>query len=348
MRVAVVDDPAESAHDAGGIDFFLRRPVDRTVLRLLLSHLAYQGPERRWERRVPVGARVWFFAGGWPQRATLVELSAGGCRLVCKHGVAPNASTIIRLPRRLTGDKGCWLFGRAQRSARLPEPDALHSVALTFRWVSDRTALALRHILETHGSSTRTDATAVPARAQPSDANGDAEVVPPRAWAESVDQVDFTRIFEPGEAPEDDADEMVPESGAASDAASSPPESRRASPRREYRRRVIARCAARPQVLLGRDLSAGGMRVDPTPGLALGDRVQVAVYGAAGSTPLVVDAEVLRDDGQAGLAMGFPELSPGQADALTKVLDALPQLAAQSDGRVVMTELIRDDADADG
>ncbi len=95
---------------------------------------------------------------------------------------------------------------------------------------------------------------------------------------------------------------------------------RRESSRIPYDRRVIARGAGTPLVLLGRDLSSGGLSVETRRALAVGDRLQLALH-AGGDVPLVVQAEVLRAVDDAVWALAFREVgAPQQAriDAIVR------------------------------
>jgi hypothetical protein len=98
------------------------------------------------------------------------------------------------------------------------------------------------------------------------------------------------------------------------------PQERRASPRRWFARRVIARGAGRPRVLVGRDVSAGGMRVENAAGLAAGDELQLALHAQAGEVPLVVGARVLRTGPGGDAALEFVDVSAPQRVALEKIL----------------------------
>lgn len=102
-----------------------------------------------------------------------------------------------------------------------------------------------------------------------------------------------------------------------------PEPERRQAPRRWFGRRVIARGAGRPRVLLGRDLSAGGMRVENAQGLAIDDVLQLALHSHAGGVPLVVSARVLRVSEHGDAALGFLDLTPAQLEALAKTMAEL-------------------------
>ncbi len=110
----------------------------------------------------------------------------------------------------------------------------------------------------------------------------------------------------------------------------------RRSRRTDYVRKVPAFRPEGLAVLVGRDLSEGGMRVERAVGVQLGDRLHLAVYGSPREEPLVLWATVVRDDGPRGLALSFDPLEPAQAARIRRILDQLPSvesLRASSAGR---------------
>jgi c-di-GMP-binding flagellar brake protein YcgR len=129
-------------------------------------------------------------------------------------------------------------------------------------------------------------------------------------------------------------------------AAAQPPASdaeRREATRHVFPRRVIALGDDAPRVLIGRDLSLGGMAVESGVPLATGQRLKLALHVRAGEVPLVVEAEVVRTNG-AGVGLRFETLSESTRGYLAKMLDSLPGLAAPSGGsgeeRRVLAELV--------
>ncbi len=128
---------------------------------------------------------------------------------------------------------------------------------------------------------------------------------------------------------------------AVSEALEPPRESveveRRRSARRWFGRRVIARGSGRPRVLLGRDLSAGGMQVENASGLSAGDELELALHSQSGGAPLVLRASVLRTNGPGEAALAFSALSDGQRVALEKLLF---ELGASADGPSVVSEVL--------
>jgi hypothetical protein len=108
--------------------------------------------------------------------------------------------------------------------------------------------------------------------------------------------------------------ESIPEAAQVAE-----PPDRRASPRRAFARRIIARGKGAPLVLLGRDLSVGGLCVETRRALAIGDRLQVALH-AGGEVPLVMQVEVVRAIGADRWGLAFREPSSAQQARLEQIL----------------------------
>lgn len=98
---------------------------------------------------------------------------------------------------------------------------------------------------------------------------------------------------------------------------------RRHGDRHVFDRRVIVRRDEGPAVLRGRDLSLGGLRIEPSAGLSVGSVMQLAVHVKPGTTPLVLDARVTRDDAEDGLVLQFEDPDDRQRDYLRKMLGEL-------------------------
>jgi hypothetical protein len=84
-------------------------------------------------------------------------------------------------------------------------------------------------------------------------------------------------------------------------------------------------------VLMGRDLSRGGMRVDPNPLLAVGMNLRLAVHAETREAPMILSAMVVRDDGEQGVLLRFRDLSAELARYLDYVIHALPLVIDDDD-----------------
>jgi hypothetical protein len=107
------------------------------------------------------------------------------------------------------------------------------------------------------------------------------------------------------------------------------------------------------RVLVGRDLSVAGMRIEAQPELALGDRLHLAIYGEAGEEPMLVWGRVDRDDGRLGHVILFEPLDAALAARLEAVVNTLPAVESLHDSEAeamgtVVTEIVdRGEAGAD-
>ena len=124
-----------------------------------------------------------------------------------------------------------------------------------------------------------------------------------------------------------------------------PPGDRRSSRRGSYPHRVPAFGDRAMRVLVARDLSMGGMRVEKDTGVEIGDRLHLAIYGTADEEPFLVWATVERDDSEGGMALVFDEVHPKIAEQLEKVVADLPAVESLHDDEAramgtVITEIL--------
>ncbi len=87
--------------------------------------------------------------------------------------------------------------------------------------------------------------------------------------------------------------------------------------------RVVTLGEEAAHVVMGRDLSLGGIRIERHGGLEQGQRLALALHGASLPVPVVVKGSVLRDDGDAGLVILFDPPSQAQKIALEKLMAEL-------------------------
>jgi hypothetical protein len=120
--------------------------------------------------------------------------------------------------------------------------------------------------------------------------------------------------------------EPGPETTTAPDGAD-----RRSSERRPYSRSVLAKAEGHACAIIGRDLSAGGMRVEREPGLELGMELRLVLYGHANLPPLLVRAVVHRDAGEEGWALRFKDLLEPAREQIEKLVESLPVVESDED-----------------
>lgn len=104
---------------------------------------------------------------------------------------------------------------------------------------------------------------------------------------------------------------------------------RRKLPRQLYRGPILeldGNTDAVRNVLVGTDLSLGGMRIEPHPGLQRGQRLRVALQAPTDAEPIVLAAEVARDEGARGLALRFVDMTESAQISLRRLLDETAEI----------------------
>lgn len=316
LRVAIVDEdskPLRRQLRELGFAYLVRRPIHPHALRLMLLRLLYRGEERRTEPRVPIGYEVQVRSRLRRRDAWLADLSRGGCSILADRPMNAGVSLSVVLPGNLDESaENLVLPGKVLRSTRLTrKTGSTYQVAVRF------SALG---IVERD----RLEATLSAATLQEKDED---EIFREEIVAEDQPFVS-----------EEDLPTLIPE-----------PLERRGERRGQYSKRVIASVRdAMHRILIGRDLSASGMRIEPHEDLAIGDRLRVAVYDASRATPLVVEAIVERDDGPGGLALEFDGIDAMMAQQLEGLVATLPPVECLADGETgamgtVVSEILRDE-----
>jgi hypothetical protein len=285
-----------------GYDYLIQRPVHPEMLRLLFQRLLYAGHEGRRHERHAAGWPVRLRSGWCSERATLLDLSAGGARLLVRRDIGVRAEVRLRIPRAWW-QRAISLRGRVIRKRR--HADGTGSLAIRFLEKVDRPTLeALRCRLEGLAVGP----------APPPRASRLARVL--GWWSRPRGSTPLSV-----EAPPPPVEEAAPE--------------RRRMPRVELDREVLdldLETGLPRHVLEGRDLSARGLRVDAHPDLRLGDELSLALFDAAGS-PLQLRARVARDDGERGLALQFEQVDDQSAPRLDALIGTLPPIARLDGGK---------------
>jgi hypothetical protein len=216
----------------------------------------------------------------------------------------------VVLPPQVTNDKRSFsLRGHVLRIAST-EP-GVDVIAVIFEQLREAARKRLESIVlaHSHGPAVFNDAAAQTLRSAP--------VIPERSEPKPSDL-------------DDPSDEAASE--------------RRLQERHTLTRRIVALGDEAARVLIGRDISVGGMRIDSTPGFAMGDRLKVAIHVRADGRPLVVSAEIARDDGPEGIALRFVDLSPAARAYLEEMVFALPTIvesnSSNEDAGLVVSEVV--------
>jgi hypothetical protein len=284
-----------------GVHFLVHAALDQESLRLFLLQLLYHGPDRRAHRRLPLGDPIQCGPVDGPlQPGKLADLSSQMCRILSARPAEPETAIRVVLSGALGGGEKLELQGQVVRCAEC----------------ESRSGESMFSIL------TRLDALDPEARAQIE------RLVRGEQIGTRVTPLADPSSREPAPQAPDSSEQPVP-------AEAGPPAERRHHPRREYDRPVGILDfddSGDLQTVLGHDLSVEGVRVVGHSGVEVGSTVTLALYGGRREEPVVVEATVLRDDGEAGLALAFESVSESQSRALEKLCTALPPLESLRDG----------------
>jgi hypothetical protein len=354
VRIVVVSEDSTTLRERlrqVGFDYLVRRPVHLEALRLLLLHCLYTGEEKRSEPRVPVGFEVSFRTGLLPRKVTLVDLSTRGCRLLSKWALEPGKSITVTIPQRVGIAEPISLKGRVIRMS-LDErlgPNGPYSAAVAFSPVPAETRHELEWILQEQARGPATLKQAADSSEQEAEKKVEPLLDPPET--SSVDlahgfsvEVDV-RLDPLLAAPNPFSPAALASADEPEPPCEAPPDDRRSSRRGSYPHRVPAFGDRAMRVLVARDLSMGGMRIEKDTGVEIGDRLHLAIYGAADEEPFLVWATVDRDDGEGGMALVFDDVHPRIAEQLENVVADLPAVESLHDNEAramgtVITEIL--------
>jgi hypothetical protein len=343
IRVMVVDEDSNALRSQlrnCGFDYLVRRPVHAEALRLMLLHCVYKGEERRREPRVAVGLEVSFRSGLLTRRATLIDLSIRGCRLLSRHRVEIGKRIKVQIPEALDAGEPLLVLGRVVRVDGEKGDDARSfGLGVSFEKMDEDTRQALEMIIEDRAEGPATlrrsgaDAVSLPGVEPPAST----DIGGPRANGAGAG-------VEPESAPvsarEGAASQEVAPGGPTAAGAD-----RRQHARAAYSQTVPAFGNRALRVLVGRDLSVRGMRIQPQPEVELGDRLHLAIYGQPGEEPMLVWGRVDRHDDDRGLVVRFDPQSAEIEARLEKLVAGLPAVESLHDSEAeamgtVLSEIV--------
>ena len=118
--------------------------------------------------------------------------------------------------------------------------------------------------------------------------------------------------------------EASAESDTTPVAAAGAPDDRRKHSRAAFSREVVQLDDEASSVLLGRDISIGGMRVECDGDLSVGDQLRLAVYGGPREDPFILRGEVVRQESANSYGVKFDEMKPAVAGRLEALVARLP------------------------
>ncbi len=356
-RIAVVTEDSNTLRAMlrrVGFDLLLRRPVHPVALRLVVLRALYAGEEKRREERIAVGVEVQFRSGFWRKKALLADLSQRGCRLLAEQALAPGTRINLPLPKELSAN-GLSLPCKVVRVSAQPEADGRIEIGLAFENLSKEKFAEVRELMRVLSDSVGMEEARVlggKPRLAAAPANAPAaKPAPPTAGAKpgtlpmpakpaarpTPAAIPAARALPaPPRAPAPAAKTAAAPAPAAAPAKRAPPVQDDSADRRKHTRGAFGQQVARlddeaHSVLLGRDLSAGGMRIEYHPQVQVGDVLELALYVSPREEPIVVKARVAHDAGN-GLGISFETLASDVAARLEKLVARLPSVETLQGG----------------
>ena len=285
-----------------GFDLLIRRPVHPYALRLVILRALFCGDERRREKRVPVGYEISYRSGIRRRKAMLVEFTTLGCRLVSDQPIGLGSRLTLDLPSEVTAGRPLQLQAKVVRSIEGGDGTRGEQYTLGLRFEKMKVGKR-RHLLQ---------------------------ILKARTGGPLVLSETMARVS--GALSEGSAPAPPRGGGKAPVAAAASAEDRRKNARANFQGPVSSLGEEANLVLMGRDLSVGGMRVEPHPELEMGKTLQLAIYGAPREEPFLVRATVVRNDGDEGVGLSFDQIEGSVAARLESLVAGLPSVESLRGG----------------
>ncbi len=339
--IAVQEDSPSLRHllRTMGFHLLIRQPAHSEVWRLLIQRALYQGEERRRDARLPIGSQISVAsaavdaeATAVPRTSLLVDISNRGCHFVGDRPFEVGARVAFELEATATGGEPLLLSGEIVRSSpRETDDTTLYGCGVMFADDLDESSrMTLARLINSKTSGPRS-------------------LAPRCDQALSLPVCDSSTL--PGLPLDDETDPAVSTEFEVALGVTAVPltesagAERRKNRRADYLQRIeVQRSGGQPlavqhddetSVLMGRDLSSGGMRVERFTPVEIGAHLDLALYGPNESEPLMVDAEVIRDDGEQGIALRFCNLPAEDSVRLESFVACLPAVESLEDGEAL-------------
>ncbi|MBW2393245.1 MAG: PilZ domain-containing protein [Deltaproteobacteria bacterium] len=305
-KIAVVTEDSNTLRNLlrrNGFQLLIRRPVHPYALRLVLLRALYSGRERRVDPRLPIGHPVRYRTGLRSKRAWMADLSLRGCRLLLDDSPQAGSRLTLQLPSGVTDGRSLTLRGKVLRvsAAGSQSGGVRYAAAIHFEKLSMNAKRRIFQVLNDR-------------------AHGPAVLPEPLPQTETFEQPEIEQVDVTSSA------HQQPIAGPAT------PDDRRKHERVVYEQEISIHGDEAESVLIGRDLSMGGMSIEPHASLKVNDTLELALYGEAGDDPFVVKARVVHREVGAALGLEFIDLDPGVAGRLDRLVAHLPAIEPLQDG----------------
>jgi c-di-GMP-binding flagellar brake protein YcgR len=341
-----------------GFEYLIRQPVHIEALRLLIRYALFDQPDRRSRTRIPFGYEVSWRMGWRRETGDLLDISKDGCRLLAADNIPLDSRLTIKIPNEVGGGQQIKLAGTVVRSSRHRTKDdqERYAVGVAFDELSTKMRDQLVRFCELWADTLPVVLNEGPQASRSSEA-GAAKQAPASSDSSTASVVEAPVVDTPDDgvtttAKETKVEQADHEEGVAEDPRDEEPSGieRRQQPRSQFNQEIVEVDSDQRvvQALLGRDISMGGMRIDPQFGLSNGDKLQIALFDTSRGQPLILHAVVARDDGGAGMALRFADLTPEDEELLGNIVAALPAVEAlgmSRDSPLVPTGILSEEED---
>ena len=326
VGVAVCGDISETMRSQirqQGFRYLLRPHVHPEALRLLLRYAIYAERDRRGKVRHPVGCEVGLRVGWKRSQGRLLDISREGCCLLVENPPQVGARIAIKIPAETVGGQALKLRGKVLRST----PNAAHSgrERTALGVILDDIAPAARKILVDLCERWSESPPMLPLGERAQVSTPAVEAHGERGFeAKSRTEASRTLVKSPSGS---SAGGSSAGDSTTSESQTPPPFAVARSTRRGVFEQEIVQVdeeARVVQALLGRDLSIQGIRVVRQLGLSPGNKLRLALFDTSQQKPLIVSAEVSRNDGESGLFLRFVDPSPEMITRIEAIIDRLP------------------------
>lgn len=343
VRIVAVDEDSPSLRRMlrnMGFSILVRVPAHAEVWRALIQRALYQGDERRRETRLPVGTQIALTeqqpsssGPGAMRESLLVDISNRGCHVTSDQPFQTGARIRFLLPTAATGSNPLELAGEIVRTGPWvgAETTERFSAAVIFDAdLSEYSRVVLARMINARIRGPHSLAPEV----------GE-ELSLPSCDSPALPGLELDNETDPAVATHFEVRLAIAEQPIEEDSLDEKRKNRRAG----YQQRIEAESSTDRAILIGRDLSAAGMRVERFSNFEIGAHLSLALYGLTESAPLHVDAEIIRDDGERGIALRFCNLPREAQSQLEKFITCLPAVESLEDGEAfgmgsVLTEVL--------
>jgi hypothetical protein len=341
VSIAINDGDARTVCSAVrriGYQVAISRPIHPRAMAMLFRQAIFPDHEQRANSREILGCSVqWWVPWKRKQEGVVLDISPGGCSLLTHAPIDCSTRIKIRVPEGVANGPSFTLSGEVVRTSR--EHEAM-TFGVVFRELNVKAERRLQEVSMLPGPCILASEAFLPTPFDPEVGEYSHAAVESEHGREAPSDVSTKAPI---------TTEIESEHGVPEVVAEEPQVERRQRRRAQLRQEVVAlkeETSAIKHLLVSRDLTVDGMRVEAHPSLALDEEMQLVLYEDTESSPLILTARVARDDGREGWWLRFVNLDEQERERIVRALERFPPVARldNSDSepeRVVLGQLLK-------